>query len=98
MTAIREKVNHVLTAKQTRDHRCHWPGCNQQVVPAKWGCRRHWFMLPEDLRRAIWRTYKIGQEIKATPSAEYVAVTKRVQNWIVENHPVEPSLFDEIKG
>lgn len=76
------KVAHVLSAKQTRAHHCHWPGCDRQVPPAMWGCRAHWFALPVNLRCAIWRTYKPRQEVNATPSGEYVAVARAVQEWI----------------
>lgn len=65
------------------NHTCHWPGCNQQVPPAMWGCRTHWFKLPRALRKEIWRTYKKGQETTKTPSAEYVAAATAARNWIL---------------
>lgn len=67
------------------DHHCHWPGCETKVAPALWGCRKHWFMLPLSLRNKIWRTYRPGQEISKTPSAEYLAAANEVQAWIKEN-------------
>lgn len=72
---------------QTREHHCHWPGCKTQVNPAMWGCRKHWFMLPKFLRDKIWDTFEPGQEINMTPSRDYVAVSREVQEWIRENHP-----------
>lgn len=66
----------------TFDHHCHWPGCNRKVPPAKWGCREHWFQLPAALRTKIWRAYQPGQEVTKTPSREYVAVAREVQEWI----------------
>lgn len=84
MASIGEKVEHVKRAGQTRDHHCHWHGCNQQVPPAMWGCKKHWFMLPRNLRAEIWRCYQPGQEVDMTPSAEYVAVARRVQKWIAD--------------
>jgi hypothetical protein len=42
------------SAKPHRGHHCHWPGCEVPVPPAMWGCRRHWYMLPADIRRLIW--------------------------------------------
>jgi len=84
---MNEKVAHVLRAGQTRNHRCHWPGCNAQVPPAMWGCRRHWFMLPKRLRDAIWRKYEIGQEERGDPSPDYVAIANEVQKWIEAHHP-----------
>jgi hypothetical protein len=50
-----------------------------------WGCSKHWFMLPRQLRNAVWRTYVPGQEITKTPSNEYLAVAKEVQSWIAAN-------------
>jgi hypothetical protein len=82
MNDIAKKVEYVLTQKQTRNHHCHWPGCDKQVPPAKWGCRQHWYMLPKQLRDRIWRTFQPGQEVNATPSGDYVAVAREVQDWI----------------
>lgn len=86
MTSIGEKAAYVRRAGQSRNHECHWPGCATQVPPAMWGCKRHWFMLPQHLRSAVWRCYQPGQEIKGTPSREYVEVARQVQAWIAENH------------
>ncbi len=63
-------------------HTCHWPGCPIEVEPHLWGCRNHWYRLPERLRKAIWMEYRPGQEITKTPSTEYVYVAKEVQDWI----------------
>lgn len=63
-------------------HFCHWPGCNKEVVPARWGCKTHWFQLPKHLRDRIWATYRPGQEITKTPSAAYLEAADAVQQWI----------------
>ena len=63
-------------------HTCHWPGCGKAVPPAMWGCKTHWFKLPARLRAQIWATYKPGQEISKTPSASYLHVAQKVQEWI----------------
>ena len=61
-----------------------------------WGCRKHWYQLPDDLRREIWATYRPGQEISKTPSRAYVRAAQRVQEWIKANHaPAKP---DKQKG
>lgn len=75
-------VEHVFNAKQTRNHTCHWPGCGQQVPPAKWGCAYHWFRLPKAIRNEIWSTYRVGQEETATPSRAYVMAARKAQEWI----------------
>lgn len=82
MTDTSAKVQHVLAARQTRRHVCHWPGCPRQVPPARWGCRDHWYMLPPHLRAKIWAAYQIGQEETANPSRTYVEVALEVQEWI----------------
>lgn len=71
-------------------HTCHWPGCEREVPPSMWGCKPHWFALPKALRDDIWRTYRPGQEISKTPSAEYLAAARAVREWIEANHPPAP--------
>lgn len=63
-------------------HTCHWPDCRTIVPPHMWGCRVHWFKIPKDLRDRIWATYRPGQEVTKTPSAEYIEAAKAVQEWI----------------
>ena len=82
---LSEKVYYVKRAGQTRDHVCHWPGCERQVPPAMWGCRQHWFALPPALRSRIWKTFRPGQEVNAIPSREYLAAALAVQRWIREH-------------
>ena len=79
---LASKVEHVKDAKQDRDHTCHWPGCDLQVAPALWGCKRHWYMLPIHIRKRIWATYKIGQERgDARVSSAYVAVAREAEEF-----------------
>lgn len=87
MTAITEKVAYVKSQGQTRNHHCHWTGCERQVPPAMWGCKDHWFKLPRVLRNKIWRTFRPGQETNFTPSAEYIEAAKEVQQWIASQKP-----------
>lgn len=81
-----EKVQYVKSQGQTRDHHCHWPGCNASVPPALWGCYKHWMMLPKHLRDKVWAAYRPGQEVNMTPSVEYLEVAEEVQKWIKENY------------
>lgn len=85
MTAISEKAQHVRAASQTRDHRCHWPGCEVQCKPAQFSCRKHWYMLPRALRTKIWQAYRIGQEEDGSPSRHYIEVAREIQEWIIKN-------------
>lgn len=83
---MRAKVAYVKDAltfgQRDSRHTCHWPGCERAVAPAAWGCSTHWFKLPGRLRRAIWDTYRPGQEITKTPSREYIDVAREIQEWI----------------
>lgn len=76
------KKQYVKAQPQTRAHTCHWPGCNRQVPPAMWGCKKHWFALPKYLRDRIWATYRPGQEKDLDVSREYLDVADEVQKWI----------------
>ncbi|HEV8503678.1 MAG TPA: hypothetical protein VGR63_19055 [Casimicrobiaceae bacterium] len=49
-----------------------------------WGCRAHWYQLPQRLRNRIWAAYVPGQEISKTPSPAYIDAAKAVQQWIAE--------------
>lgn len=82
-----EKVAHVRAAGQSRPHTCHWPGCDARVPPAKWGCRKHWFMLPAALRSRIWEAYRKGQEEDGRPSRLYLERAREAQHWIKRNYP-----------
>jgi hypothetical protein len=81
------KAEHVRAASQDRRHHCHWPGCEKQVPPAMWGCKPHWFKLPQHLRLAVWAAYEPGQEQRLDPSDDYLEVAQEVQDWIREHHP-----------
>ena len=85
MTRIKQKADYVRSQPGDGRHCCHWPGCQALVPPAMWGCRRHWYRLPQLLRSKIWRTYRPGQEITKTPSRAYVAVAREVQDWIAKH-------------
>jgi len=79
------KADYVLSQGQTRPHGCHWPGCDRQVPPARWGCKTHWFRLPKELRDKIWKAYQPGQEITGKPSEAYLDAAREVQAWIAEH-------------
>jgi hypothetical protein len=77
------KACYVQSQGQTRDHTCHWPGCKVQVAPARWGCAKHWFLLPKALRDRIWAAYRPGQEKTMSPSRAYLAVAREVEYWVL---------------
>jgi hypothetical protein len=88
MSTVAEKAEHVREAirdGRTHGHTCHWPGCDQRVPPAAWGCKKHWYKLPIGLRNKVWAAYRAGQEDSKTPSRRYVEVAREVQEWIAAN-------------
>lgn len=88
---MNEKVKYVKSQKQTRNHTCHWLGCDKQVPPALWGCKSHWFKLPSKFRTLIWGYYRIGQEKDLKPSEGYLRIAKMIDIWIRENYPLTKS-------
>lgn len=64
-------------------HRCHFPNCRTPVEPKLWGCKKHWYMLPQWLRNNINRAYVPGQEVTKTPSPEYIAAARTAREWIL---------------
>ena len=90
-----DKVAYVKSEGQTRNHHCHWPGCDKQCPPAMWGCTKHWYMLPTRIRTKIWRAFQPGQEKTQTPSRAYIEAAREAQDWI-KKQPVEKDLFGEV--
>lgn len=57
-------------------HKCHARGCDAEVPPARLMCGPHWRLVPQPLKDAVWATYRRGQEITKTPTAEYLEAAK----------------------
>ena len=66
-------------------HFCHWPDCEEQVPPELWGCKKHWFALPQELRNKIWAAYVPGQEVRKDPSDAYLEAFEEAYEWAL-NH------------
>jgi len=63
-------------------HLCHHPTfCEKPVPPQLLACKRHWFMLPEAIRKLIWRTYRPSQEVDKRPSREYLDAFKQAEDY-----------------
>jgi len=72
------KFDHVRQAPDDQPgHTCHAEGCAAHVKAAFFMCRRHWFMVPAELRNQIWLLYRPGQENDKRPSREYVEAMKQ---------------------
>ena len=59
------------------EHICHAKNCDLAVPPKKLMCKRHWFMVPPDLRKEVWREYRPGQEVDKEPTAEYLKAARK---------------------
>ena len=53
-------------------HRCCWPGCTQVVGNDLWGCKTHWYALPNSLRAWIGRAYRRGMDGDTHPTVDYL--------------------------
>lgn len=52
-------------------HHCHAIECTVPVPPELLCCKRHWFMVPVELRIPVLRTYRRGQCHDKRPSPAY---------------------------
>jgi hypothetical protein len=53
-------------------------------------CGRHWRMVPQDLRAAVWATHRPGQETTKDPSPEYLAATRRAIDAVADKESRTP--------
>jgi len=59
------------------EHFCHAKACEVVVPPKRLMCKRHWFMVPADLRTEVWREYRPGQEADKEPTAAYLEAARK---------------------
>lgn len=69
-------------------HRCLWPGCEKPVPISQWGCRTHWYRLPNNIRSWIGRTYRKGIDRGDHPSRSWLEAHHAALAWI-EQHREE---------
>lgn len=69
-------------------HDCHAIECERQIAPSMLMCRVHWRMVPANLQREVWRTYRKGQEIDKKPSEAYMRAQMAAINHVamLEGH------------
>lgn len=63
-------------------HHCHADGCTTRCKPEHLMCARHWRMVPLDLQRAVWRTYRPGQCDDKDPSPEWHVAADDAIAWV----------------
>lgn len=52
-------------------HHCHAKGCAVKTRPVYLMCPKHWAMVPQELQRPVWATYRVGQCDDKRPSKEW---------------------------
>lgn len=53
-------------------HSCHARKCAATCPPTHLMCRRHWAMVPEAIKSAVWRAYAPGQcNLTPIPTEEW---------------------------
>ena len=59
-------------------HTCQVDGC-EVPIPKTWVmCRRHWQMLPRPMRKSVWSSYLVGEELGPASG------TRDALDWIAE--------------
>ena len=80
-----DRTSEIMSRALEAPHTCHASGCSRPVPPRMFMCKAHWFALPLPMRKAIWLTYREGQEITKDPSAAYLHNAKMAVDWLVEH-------------
>ena len=65
-------------------HRCHAAMCSVPVQPRFLMCRRHWALVPNELKLAVLRAYRPGQCDDKQPSREYLEAARRAINRVAQ--------------
>jgi hypothetical protein len=67
-------------------HQCPWPGCKEKVAANMWGCRHHWYRLPNNLRSWIGRAYRIGIQNGTHPTDSWRNAHTAALDWIATRY------------
>jgi hypothetical protein len=60
-------------------HVCNWSGCRRPVPFDMWGCKGHWFTLPQEHRNAILEAWRFGH---GRASQKWLDANAAAQEWI----------------
>jgi hypothetical protein len=65
-----------------------------------WGCKKHWFMVPKQIRGRIWVEYRVGQCDDMSPSTEYLHAAREAVIAVAAKEGIKPdtSLYDRFLG
>lgn len=45
-------------------------------------CKKHWYMLPKEMRDRVWALYIPGQENRMDPTDEYIEFTRQCIDFV----------------
>jgi hypothetical protein len=65
-------------------HKCLWPECDKLIPLSQWGCRSHWYRLPNNIRAWIGRTYRGGVLRGDHPSRHWLEAHHAALEWIAQ--------------
>lgn len=66
------------------DHLCHAVDCTRSVPPRMLMCRKHWSMVPDQIRSWVWATYVGGQEQRKDPTPAYIEAARSAIDAVAE--------------
>lgn len=55
------------------NHHCHARNCSAKTKPEMLMCLKHWRMVPRNLQKDVWATYRPGQCDDRAPSKAWYA-------------------------
>lgn len=78
---------------------CHAINCDTRIPSNRLMCPRHWFLVPAELRKAVWQTYRPQQQEGQAPTQAYLDAARAAIDYVaqVEGLPPIPSDEDVIK-
>jgi hypothetical protein len=53
---------------------CRAVCCKKRIPSRLLMCKRHWDLVPKPLRRALWSTYRTGENRSEAPSRAYLGL------------------------
>ena len=60
-----------ISHERREAHHCHARNCVVHTKPEMLMCLRHWRIVPRDIQRAVWSTYRGGQCDDMRPSTSW---------------------------
>lgn len=65
-----------------RVHYCHISGCQALIKPALLFCSRHWAMVPEEMQKRVYASYRDGQCDDNNPTRGWVLAASEARRHV----------------